>query len=305
MKKTMKARHAGFLAIVFAFTGWISAAPAARAQYQSRRDVLSNASYERMRQYAHELDERAEHANAQAQARQAGYRGFRRDTKFLKSIDHFADRARAFHQRMDTYRTRPWNVDEEIQHLIRDARNVQSRLRRARFVDRHTVADWDKAVRLLNQMASEYQAGISPYGTHYPGGSHPEGQSYPPGTVPHPNDGSSDDRYGSGRAGDIRQLARELEDRAARASDLVNRYGSGRSGYSSDIQHFSEQAVNFRSQVESNRLSPSELRSQVNHLLEDAQTADQELRRQNVSRELAAEWTAIVRILTQMRDLAV
>jgi hypothetical protein len=43
----------------------------------------------------------------------------------------------------------------------------------------------------------------------------------------------------------------------------------------------------------------------VNHLLEDAQTADQELRRQNVSRELAAEWTAIVRILTQMRDLAV
>jgi hypothetical protein len=295
MKKTMKARHAGFLAIVFAFTGGISATPVAHAQYQSRRDVLSNVSYERMRQYAHELDERAEHANAQAQARQAGYRSFRRDTKFLKSIDHFADRARAFHQRMDTYRTRPWNIDEEIGHLIRDARNVQSRLRRARFVDRHTIADWDETVRLLNQMATEYRAGISPYRTRHPG------ESYPPGTVPNPS-GSYDDRYGSGRSGDIRQLARELEDRAARASDLANRYG--RSGYSSNIQHFREQAVNFRSQVESNRLSPSELRSQVNHLLEDAQSADQELRRQNVSRELAAEWTGIVRILTQMRDLA-
>jgi hypothetical protein len=251
-----------------------------------------------MRQYAHELDERAQHANAQAQARQAGYRSFRRDTKFLKSIDHFADRTRLFHQRMDTYRTRPWNVDDEIVILIRDARSVQYRLRRARFVNRRTVADWNQAVQLLNQMASEYQAGVSPYRTHYPG------ESYRPGTVPNPPGGTyDDDRYGYGRSGEIRQLARDLEDRAARASDLANRYG--RSGYSSDIQHFSEQAVNFRSQVESNRLSPSELRSQVNHLLEDAQSADQELRRQNVSRELAAEWTAIVQILTQMRDLAV
>jgi hypothetical protein len=201
---------------------------------------------------------------------------------------------------MDTYRTRPWNVDEEIEHLIRDARNVQTRLRRARFVDRHTVADWDQAIQLLNQMASEYQAGISPSRPRYPG------RSYPPGTVPNPQGGTyDDDRYGSGRSGEIRQLARDLEDRAARASDLVNRYGYGRSGYSSDVQHFSEQAVNFRSQVESNRLSRSELRSQVNHLLGDAQSADQELRRQNVSRELAAEWTAIVQILTQMRDLAV
>jgi hypothetical protein len=305
MKKTMKARYAGFLAIVFAFTGWISTTPVARAQYSSRRDVLSNTSYERMRQYAHELDEMAQHANEQAQARQAGYRGFRRDTKFLKSIDHFADRARLFHERMDTYRTRPWNVDEEIEHLIRDARNVQYRLRRARFVDRHTIADWGQALQLLKQMASEYQTGISPYRTRYPGESYPGGHSYPPVTVPDNHGGSYDDRYGYGRSGDIRHLARELEDRAARASDLVNRYGSSRYGYSSDIQHFSEQAVNFRSQVESNRLSRSELRSQVNHLLEDAQNADQELRRQNVSRELAAEWTAIVRILTQMRDLAV
>jgi hypothetical protein len=298
MKKTLKARHVGFLTLVFGCLGWIAIAPAAQAQYRSRPGVLSNASYERMRQYAHDLGELARHASEQAQRQQGGYRGFRRDTKFLRSIDHFADRAEQFHERLDSYRTRPWNVDEEIEHLVRDARNVQTRLRRARFVDRHTVADWDEAVKLLNQMASEYQAGISPYGSR---GTYPGGYGNPSGGAPNPH-GGSHDSYGYGQSGDIRQLARELDERASRAEELAGRYNYGQV---SNIRHFSEQARSFRDRVETSRISGSELRSQVNHLLEDAQEAQDELRRTRVSSDLAAEWDGIVRVLTRMRDLVV
>jgi hypothetical protein len=299
--KTLKARNAGFLACALALVGFLGAAPSASAQYPSRREVLSNSSYERMRQYAHELDEVARHASEQARAQQGGYRGFRRDTKFLKSIDHFADRAERFHERMDSYRTQPWNVDDEIEHLLRDARNVQNRLRRARFVDQHTAEDWDRAVRLLNQMASEYQAGISPYGTRYPSESHSGRYGNPAGGVPNPHAGSYD-QYGYSQSGDIRQLARELDERAARANDLAGRYNYG---YATSLRHFSDQARYFRDQVETGRLSGSELRSQVNHLLEDAQGAQDELRRTRVSSDLAAEWDGIVRVLTRMRDLAI
>jgi HPt (histidine-containing phosphotransfer) domain-containing protein len=315
--KTQRTRFARYLALAIALTGLFAMAPAASAQYTNRnrdayrnRGGLRSQSYERLRQWARELDERAEHANEQAQAQQAGYRGFRRDTNFLKSIDHFAERARGFRARIETYRTSPWDVDDELQHLLRDARTVQTRLRRARFADRHTAADWNQVVNLLNQMTTEYRAGIGT-SRRYPSGDY-RNDPYP-NTVPYPNSGDyrtdpypgdyRDDRgYGSyGTMTDLRQLAAELDQRAARASQLANGY----SGYSSDITHFSEQAREFRDQVESNRMSRSELRSEVNHLLEDAQTAYSELRQRNVTRQVADEWDAIVQILNRMRALAV
>jgi methyl-accepting chemotaxis protein len=312
MKKTVKARHAGLFAVAFALFGWIAINPTAQAQYPERyrRDTLSNASYERMRQYAHEIGELAEHANEQAQAQQGGYRGFRRDRNFLKSIDHFAERAQRFHERMDTYRTQPWKVDDEIDHLLRDARDVQRRLQRARFVDRHTAEDWNRVVQLLNQMASEYRTGMG-YGYPRRNGdrnpnAYPGDYGHPaPGSVPDPHrSGSYGDPYGGyGRTTDIRELADELDQRAARAASLAGRYNFSRE-YASNIQHLSEQARYFRDQIDNNQLGGSELRAQVVHLLEDAQAAQEEMRRMNVGPDLADEWNAIVQILTRMRDVA-
>ena len=91
-------------------------------------------------------------------------------------------------------------------------------------------------------------------------------------------------------------MAAELDQRAARASQLANGY----SGFSPDVTHFSEQARDFRDQVESNRMGRSELRAEVNHLLEDAQSAYAELRQRNVSSQVADEWSAIVEILNRM-----
>jgi hypothetical protein len=304
--KIFKARPAGVLATGIAVAGFFAVSAAASAQYpndyRNRGRVLESRSYERMRQYAHQLDELAQHAREQAHAQQGGYRSFRRDTKFLRSIDHFADRTDRFHEQMDTYQRQPWAVDDEIDHLIRDARNVQYRLRRARFVDQHTVEDWNNVVGLLNRMASEYRAGIG-YGGRWRGN---RGDQYPaspppPGGYQEPYANRPPEDYrgqGNWRQGDLRQLAAELDERAARASQL---YG-GSSGYSPELSHFSTQARNFRNLVEQSRISDSELRSQVNHLLEDAQSAQQELSNRSASREVADEWNAIVQILTRMRD---
>jgi len=306
--KIFKVRHAGALALSIAVAGFFAMTSVATAQYpnayRNRGRGLESRSYDRMRQYAHQLDELAQHAREQAHAQQGGYRGFRRDTKFLRSIDHFADRTDRFHERMDTYQTQPWNVDDEIDGLLRDARNVQYRLRRARFVDEHTVEDWNNVIGLLNRMSSEYQTGIGGrwrgrYGSRVdqsPGSPPP-----PPGSYqePYGNRPPEENRgQGNWRQGDLRQLAAELDQRAARASQLAGGY----SGYSPNIGHFSEQARSFRGLVEENRISGSELRSEVNHLLEDAQSAQQELSRRSVSREVADEWNAIVEILTRMRD---
>jgi len=311
MMKTLKTRHTGVVAIGIALAGFFAVSAAASAQYPNEyrnRGRLESRSYERMRQYAHQLDGLAQHAREQAHAQQGGYRGFRRDTKFLRSIDHFADRTDRFHERMDTYQTQPWAVDDEINHLLTDARNVQYRLRRARFVDEHTVEDWNNVVDLLNRMSAEYRAGIG-----YGGGrwrnrrNEPPSSVPPPGTYrePNPNEPPPPDyREGQGNyrrgQGDLRQLAVELDERAARASQLAGGY----SGYSPNVAHFSEQARSFRGLVEQNRINGPELRSQVNHLLEDAQSAQQELTRRpgTVSREVADEWNAIVQILTRMRD---
>ena len=56
--------------------------------------------------------------------------------------------------------------------------------------------------------------------------------------------------------------------------------------------------------VDDNRASRLELRNEVDRLLQDAQSAHQELTRRpgTVSREVADEWDGIVQVLNRMRD---
>ena len=265
-----------------------------------------------MRQFARQLDELASDANRQAQADQAGYRGIRRDTKFLQSISHFATRTRQFRARMETYRTRAWNVDEEVEHLLRDARNVQKRIGRARYADARTRQEWAQVVDLLGSLRDEYLYGgrnVRNNPNRYPGTyDDRDGRVYDDreGRVYDDRDRGvyNNDSY-SGST-DMRRLAYELDQRAARASQLAG----GSSGYGryddySDIREFSEQAREFRALVDQNRLTQSQLRSEVNELLEDAQDAYDDLRRANISRELSNEWDAVVEILNRMRQMVI
>ena len=315
MTQNRNGRTRGILISTAALFAILTLAPAVEAQpraRQNRQDRVSNAGYQRMRQFARELDERAAEANRQAQADQAGYRGVRRDTKFLNSIRAFAQKARAFRGRMDTYQTRPWNVDEEVETLLRDARNVQTRIGRARYADARTRQEWSDVVDLLGNLRDEYLYG----GRNVRNRNNPNRY---PGTYDDRDRGVYDrdrDVYDRDRgvydndpyrgSTDLRQLAYELDQRAARASQLAGgSTGYGRYNDYDDIREFSEQAREFRTLVDSNRLTQSQLRSEVNELLEDAQDAYEDLRRANISRELSNEWDAVVEILNRMRALVI
>jgi hypothetical protein len=294
--KKMKARSAGFLALALACSGLLAMAAPAEAQAQSRveRRRLTNVSYERMRGWVRELEQLATRANREAQADQAGYRGFRRDSNFLKSIDNFSRRVSQFRARMDSYRTRPWNVDDELERLLRDAQNVQNRIERARFVDASTRRDWNQVISLLSRLSDEYR------GRDY------RDDRYADGRYRRDDDYRRDEsRYSdSVDTVNLRRLARDLDESAMRVAQLSDRYGS-RSGYSSEMRRFSQEARDFRELVENRTFSRSELRSRVNRLLEEAQDAHSEMSRTRVASDVASEWSRVVQVLDRMRDLVV
>src|SRR6266498_4158922 len=109
---------------------------------RSPSEALSDRGYQELRRLAHELDEVASHAAEAAAHRQAWI--YSNDRTFQRSVSRFAERAARFHERMDTYRTQPWQVDDELRRLLRDAQDVQARAQRARNLDDHVAADWNR-----------------------------------------------------------------------------------------------------------------------------------------------------------------
>ncbi|MDQ2980221.1 MAG: hypothetical protein M3R62_13475 [Acidobacteriota bacterium] len=269
--------------------------------------TLSERGYQEMQQLAHELDVEAQHARDQAQHKGVWFYGH--DPRFTRSVSNFARRASQFHERMDNYRTAPWQVDEELRALLRDARAVQYRLTHSRYTDEHTVSDWNRTVDLLNQMIRVFQNDVSRNQNEDRNGNLP-------GYYPDTRDSRSRDPYeaGSGagyarqRTDDVAALAHELADRSARLADatsqLSGRYqdDSGRSASVSAIRHFAEQAGAFHERYEQG-LSPEDLRGNVDHLWQDGREADQQFRASSIP-ELRNDWAAIMQLLSRIRSAA-
>ena len=114
-----------------------------------RQDHLEGRVYDRMRQLAHVVDERAQHAADQAA--DTAHHGGRDERRFLDTVFHFARQTADFHKRMDRYRESPWDVPDEVDHLIRDARQVNRRIHDAHVFE-HTWDDWDAVLDVLGQM---------------------------------------------------------------------------------------------------------------------------------------------------------
>lgn len=303
MKKRMMALGAGFALVLLG-------AGTARGEHDS---TLSDRGYQQMRQLAHDLDEQAQHANDQAQHQGVWF--YEHDPRFLRSIDNFANRTDQFHERIDNYRTAPWQVDEELRLILRDARAVQYRLRRSRNADRHTVGDWNQVVVLLNQMIRVYQSDIARnrYGDPEPL-YRDEHVTPPAGSGYYPNDRSPDryevgtpDRRGYDRE-QVATLAHELAERSARLASLTrqitDRYrdDEGRRGTVDAIQHFAEQADAFHERYERG-LSSEEVRGNVDHLWQDGREADRQFRQTDIP-ELRSEWTGMMQLLSRIRSSA-
>ena len=286
-------------------------AGAAAARAHGPQGTLSERGYQEVSRLAHELDEVAGHANDQAQHEQVWIYGH--DRTFLRSVARFADRAERFHERMDTYRTQPWQVDDELKRLIRDARDVQSRVRHSRSVDEHTAADWNRAVQILNQMIRVYQADVARrswgawdgYGTRY--GAPP----LPP--LDHSGSGYADRPPGNAdRPPDRGQLTTLAHDLAERADRIYNSATAAAGPFQADprqratldaILHFRDQARGFHERVDSG-LDASGLAANANHLAQDAREADARFQQSNAFPQVQGEWQEAMRLVNQIRAIA-
>ncbi len=262
--------------------------------------VLSDQGYERMRQLAHDLG-RAQHAAGQADHEESWY--YRSDRGFQRSVANFARRASSFHERMDGYRTDPWELNGDLSGLLRDARAVQTRLQRSRHSDQHTAADWSQTVVVLNEMVRLYRSDAV-------NGSAPDRGGYG-----RPGDTQRSDQYEAGgsarRSYDSQQigpLVHELAERSNRLTQAANQLSGGYRGDERQgasiraIQHFSEQANAFHERYEGG-LSPDDVRGNVAHLWDDGREADQQFRQANVP-ELQGEWAAMMQLLARIRSAA-
>ena len=129
--------------------GLLTPALAGAHESHERQGRLDGRTYDRMRALAHRLDELAQHAADQAV--EGAHHDDRGERRFQNAIPHFARQAEDFHERMDRYRESPWDVPGEVDHLIQDARRVNSQIHRAHVFE-HTWDDWDAVVDVLVQM---------------------------------------------------------------------------------------------------------------------------------------------------------
>lgn len=121
-----------------------------------RQDRYDERTYQSMRQLAHVLDERAQHAANQAIGSE--HHGTRAEQRFLNDITHFARQAAGFHRRMDRYRDAAWDVPGEVDHLRDDARRVNRQIRNAHVFE-HTWDDWAAVLDVLDRMQRSAVAG--------------------------------------------------------------------------------------------------------------------------------------------------
>jgi hypothetical protein len=277
----------------------------------TREQPLTGRRYQTMRALAHYLDERAQ--NAADQARSTGsYANWRywNERRFLVSIRRFAGKAHDFHQRMDGYETRPWDLPGEVQQLQSDAQTVNNRIRHARaFQD--TWQSWDAVLDVIGRMdrvLAGYEVSVPPahrpdwgdsrrdYGPWAQGGRGGSG-GY---------DRSNDDLLDVGELREFRRLADRLEQQAIRAredADRVRDTSARNAVVSRDVSQFTEQARALQDKSQSTSLETRDVGAAVSQLLDDARRTDRSLRSTGDFAAVWPTWSQVIRTLEQMDTL--
>ena len=300
----------GFAALVlFAFAGPASA--------RAPISPLSEPGYERLRGMAQQLEQLALHANDEARHRGVWFYGHDRD--FRRSVSNFARRATGFRARMENYRTSPWQVDDELRGLLRDASAVSDRLQHSRSADDHTVADWDDTVRLLNRMVQVYQDDVSGRSSRWnrrdleaaPSDRYRDERDRSSRVEPGYRSNQQQAATGPYNYGpqDLPSLARELEQRAARVADAARQIASpspfdpSMSQSTQAIQRFAERAAGFRERVDAG-IAAERLRSYVARLVEESRVAGNQVRAENLSPQTRNDWNAVLQLVDRIRTVS-
>ena len=253
---------------------------------------LTEPAYRELRRLSRLLDERARHANEQAQRQESWIA--RSDRGLLRSISEFAERASRFDERLANYRAAPWQVDDELRRLLRSAQDMQDRVRHSRSVDDNALSDWNEAVEILGRMTKVAQ---SPDGLVVSAPPNPGRDEY----------GDKRNPPGSRDSRELAGLLRDLEDRAGRAYGLAQRVaaeGPYKREFFQSIRDFHDQAVAFRRRFDSGASDRSQTRAEAARLLEGARRTDESMRRSRAFREVWPEWQGAIQVLEKILNAA-
>jgi hypothetical protein len=327
----------GFLLTSLAAAALLAAA-AASAQPSRPIRTLTEPAYRELRRLAGQLDERAERAADVSQADRYQLL-YRRDNTFLRATKDFARRASRFDARLARYRAEPWAVQDDVRLLLRSARDVQIRVRQSRWSDERTLSDWNEIVEIVNRMARASDGRIDLGDRPGPGDFGPpqrvderdpraappppdyrrdEPQPRPyerdPNRNPPPPSDHRRDEYGApapsgssdSRGDQLAGLARELEDRSARALQSAERAaaegGPYRREFMQAIRDFNSQAAAFRQSIGAGTNGPAQIRAEASRLLDFARRNDQRMRQGNAFREVWPDWQGAMQTLQRILD---
>jgi hypothetical protein len=274
----------------------------------AQRPAMTDRGYREMRRLAQWLDATAQHAADQARHQDSWV--YRHDSRFPSSVGDFARRADRFNERMAGYRASPWNVDDDLRSLLKSAQNVQALARRSREADEHTLSDWNDTVAVLNRMVRLYDFDVRRAGRYDWNAPLPDSREgwYGDGGRQGYDERRDNGRYWDGRRSleRVGQLARDLAERTARASqmtrDLPDSRGAYTRGYSETIDRFARRARDFDRAASSSQADPRTLREEARRLLEDARRTEADMRQNNAFPQVWGEWQGIEQTLEQIVD---
>ncbi len=257
------------LALVFLFPLAGSAQPA----YPRAGDP--DTGYVSSRQQLHELSLRLESLAARARDRAKVDSRRHGSEELAERMSDFTKDAHNLRLLTDERDVPASKINDEIRKLVDDAQKVQKESARAKHHDPQTDDDWNRTVEVLDRINNQYLAAT--------------GLAWPRATA---------GTYGPDRFENRRAMITDLDRRADDAARLAE---SANLEIAPEIDRLRDQIRSYRQSAE--RLSPSDTRANVTHMLVDARAVQSDLSGSNASGQLRDDVNAIVGMLAQMRDM--
>lgn len=283
---------------------------------------LEGRRFQTMRALSHYLDEEAWEASNQANEMVA-YSP--RTRNLVASIDDFAQRAADFHDRIDRYQTRPWDLPSEITQLDDAARRVNRDMRRSRGWA-PVYDQWNNVLVALDRMKQvlagnevvvpqphrrwgDWNRDVGPFVSGYAPGPEDrrEAGNYQPGSNPPGNPTGNGYVRGNALNGrtldDFRNQARQLDQTMARALENGQRSGRRDERVLGDMQRLNDEVSGLWQTVSTQPVSPSQWSSTLQGYLSEARAIQQGLQRTNAMPEARADIDRAVDELSRMQQI--
>jgi hypothetical protein len=283
--------------------GGSAPSPASAQSFQFRFGTssrpLAGRSFETMRALSHYLDQLAEHAATEAQE---NARYGNADEASVGALTSFGSHAADFHERMDGYLENPWDLPRELQDLDRQARSVNSRLRRGHF-NEHVINDWYQVLDTLERMKRVlYGQDVDVPITHYRGRDYQRDyQPFLQFNLP----GSGIYIEGS-NLNAVRSDLHTLDARVTRAHEVAEAAMNGRSNASQRfferIHAFNDRTRELHRYSDMDRIDPRELRPTLEGLANEARSVNQAMRQAHAIPEVWDAWDAVLQTLDRLVD---